>query len=236
MKLGAAATPPGMRLYAVGDVHGADHLLADVHRKIEADLSAAPPSTYRIIHLGDYVDRGPNTAGVVQRLVDLVEADPRVTCLAGNHEDVLLSFLEDPFEVGEAFLRFGGAETMRSYGMVAAGTDLTALRDDFLTRIPPAHLAFWRKLPFSLPLGDYFFCHAGIRPGVPLDRQDNYDLMWIRRDFLDDDRDHGAVIIHGHTPGPAPDVRPNRINIDTKAYASGRLTCLVLEGRDYRFL
>ena len=240
MFLGEARTPPGMRIYAIGDVHGCDELLAQVHGRIAEDLRRRPAGEHRIVHVGDYVDRGPKSSAVIERLLRLREADAGVVCLSGNHEDTLLHFLGDPEDWAATFLGYGGVATMASYGVLAreeydAG-GLMHLRDRFATALPAEHLAFFRGLPLTARIGDFLFCHAGIRPGVPLDRQTPEDLRWIREEFLDDRRDHGVVVVHGHTPADAPEVRRNRINIDTGAFFSGRLTCVVLEGTAYRFL
>lgn len=240
MFLGEARTPPGMRLYAIGDVHGCDDLLAEVHAAIEEELRRRPAETHRIVHVGDYVDRGPKSAAAVARLLRLTEKDARVICLSGNHEDTLIRFLDDPDDWAPTFLGYGGVATMESYGVDAerayGAGGLEQLRDALASAMPAAHQAFLRNLKLSVRLGDYLFCHAGIRPGVPLDRQTPDDLRWIRGEFLDSGRDHGFVVVHGHTPAERPEVRRNRINIDTGAVFTGRLTCVVLEGTEYRFL
>lgn len=241
MFLGEARTPPGVRLYAIGDVHGCDDLLATVHASIEADLLQRPAPDHRIIHLGDYVDRGPATSAVLDRVLRLTATDPEhFIFLGGNHEDLLLMFLDNPEEARATFLRFGGIQTMRSYGVAVDNgqhlADVLDLRDRFAAALPDAHRALMGALPSFVRFGDFFFCHAGVRPGVPLDRQDANDLRWIREPFLSDERDHGAVVVHGHTPADRPEVRPNRINVDTGAVFTGRLTCVVLEGAEFRFL
>jgi serine/threonine protein phosphatase 1 len=242
MLLGEAQTPAGMRLYAIGDVHGCDDLLAAVHRKIAADLAARPVGDHRIIHLGDYVDRGPNSAAVVERLVELTARDERVLCLRGNHEAMLLDFLEDPFEGGQAFLGNSGDKTLASYGVPIEAGGLSSMRDIIgllyttLQVLPVEHRQFIARLPYSFRFGDFFFCHAGVRPGVPLDEQSEHDLLWIREPFHSSNVDFGAVVVHGHTPVKAPEICPNRIDIDTGAVLGGPLTCLALEGAEYRFL
>ncbi len=239
MRLGEARTPEGMRLYAIGDVHGCYRELGEAHAKIAADLAASPAADYRIIHVGDYVDRGPDSAAVIERLASMTAADPRVVCLRGNHDQMLADFLADA-SAGDVFLANGGGETLASYGVVPGRFPFrkspAALRNAFVDRMPKAHRSFIESLPLSVRFGDYFFCHAGIRPGVPLDRQDPEDLIWIRDVFLADDRDNGVVVVHGHTPVSSPEVRANRIDIDTGLVYGGMLTCLVLEGADYRFI
>jgi serine/threonine protein phosphatase 1 len=241
MRLGEARVPEGLRLYAIGDVHGCDDLLAAIHARIAEDLTARPAEDHRIIHVGDYVDRGPATAAVVERLSLLSHADERVLCLRGNHEEMLLAFLADPIEAGPTFLANRGAATLASYGVSGRPgyffeRDIAALADALASRLPAAHRAFLQGLPYFARFGDFFFCHAGIRPGVAIENQDRFDLTWIREGFLDSDADFGVVVVHGHTPAPEPEIMGNRINIDTGAVFSGRLTCVVLEGSRYRFL
>jgi len=223
----------------VGDVHGCDDLLAEVHEETERDLKRQPPTDYRIIHVGDYVDRGPASAAVLDRLVALRATDPRVICLRGNHEDLLLGFLASPQQYGDVWLGNGGDATLASYELdrdAIASLDPAALASEFARRLPAAHADFLRDLVLVTRFGDYVFVHAGIRPTVPLDRQDPHDLTWIRDEFLTSRRDYGVVVVHGHTPAREPEVRPNRINIDTGAVFTGRLTCLVLQDAAYRFL
>jgi diadenosine tetraphosphatase ApaH/serine/threonine PP2A family protein phosphatase len=241
MHLGEAQIPDGLRVYAIGDVHGCDDLLAGVHGGIDRDLTARPVADHRVIHLGDYVDRGPASATVVERLSRLQAADERVLCLRGNHEEMLLEFLADPIEGAANFLGNSGETTLASYGTIldrgmVSPRDLINLAHDFAMRMPAQHRKFLATLPTSFRFGDYFFCHAGIRPGVALDQQDPSDLIWIREEFLASDADFGVVVVHGHTPSREPEIRANRINIDTGAVLWGRLTCLVLEGNSWRFL
>ena len=241
MHLGEARTPDGMRLYAIGDVHGCDGMLADMHQRIGEDLAARSVEDHRIIHIGDYGDRGSDSARVIARLVAMTAADRRVTCLKGNHDQMLLDFLDDPLGAGDVFLANGGDTTVASYGIASGGLPILRSEYDALAaalgeRMPATHRAFLDGLPYAVRFGDYFFCHAGIRPGVPLERQDPNDLIWIREPFLSDRRDHGAVVVHGHTPVARPEVKPNRINIDTGAVYGGPLTCVVLDGVGHRFL
>ncbi len=241
MRLGEARTPEGMRIYAVGDVHGCHSMLAEMHDRIVADVEARPVADHRVIHIGDYGDRGPNSAAVIERLVGLTAGNPRVVCLRGNHDVMLTDFLDDPARAGSIYMANGGAETLRSYGVNVNRfawlmSDYPALARQLKEKMPAAHVTFLKNLPLTARFGDYFFCHAGIRPGVPLDEQDAQDLVWIREEFLLDESDHGVVVIHGHTPAREPDVRSNRINVDTGAVYGGTLTCLALEGSEYRFL
>ncbi len=234
----SARTPPGMRLYAIGDVHGRRDCLSDVLARIDADLSARPAADHRIILLGDYVDRGPDSAGVLEDLIARQTQDKRVVCLRGNHDDAFHLFLEEGrHDVADFWLTWGGVETLASYGVVveedARYLGHAPIRRAALANVPRTHRDFLRKLPLAARYGDYFFCHAGVRPGVPLDQQDPEDLMWVRGVFLDSVEDFGVVVVHGHTPNPfGPEVRPNRIGVDTEAWATGRLTCLVLDGAE----
>jgi serine/threonine protein phosphatase 1 len=232
----SAQTPPGMRLYAIGDVHGRRDCLSDVFARIDADLAARPAGDHRIILLGDYVDRGPDSAGVLEDLIARQAEDKRVICLRGNHDDAFHLFLEEGRnDAADFWLTWGGVETLASYGIMldedARYMGHAPIRRAALAKVPPAHRDFLGKLPLAARYGDYFFCHAGVRPGVPLDRQNQDDLMWVRSVFLDSEEDFGVVVVHGHTPNPyGPEARPNRIGIDTEAWATGRLTCLVLDG------
>lgn len=241
MLLGEARVPEGLRLYAIGDVHGCDDLLAEVHARIAEELETDPPESARIVHLGDYVDRGPDTAAVVERLSRLCEADERVVCLRGNHESMVLDFLAQPLTGSETWLANGGDATLASYGIAVLSGDednlrATRLNQQFTAALPAHHHRFLASLGYSARFGDYFFCHAGIRPGIPLADQDPYDLTWIREGFLESRADFGVVVVHGHTVNTAPVIRPNRIDIDTGAVRYGTLTCLVLEGNTQRFL
>lgn len=240
MKLGEARTPDGMRIYAIGDVHGMDRMLAEAHQKIAVDLTARPVEDYRIVHAGDYIDRGPESAGVIERLAHLQAEDDRVVCLVGNHDAMMLGFLADPVAGGPDWLTNGGGATLRSYGIHPPATtnlyDLADLRDALAAALPPQHRTFLETLKLAAQSGDFYFCHAGVRPGVALDAQSPDDLLWIREPFLSSGDDHGAVVIHGHTPVRAPEVWPNRINIDTGAVFGGPLTVLALEEAAHRFL
>lgn len=233
-----ARAPEGMRIYAVGDVHGRLDLLQSMHAAIRAELAAHPVADWRIVHLGDYVDRGPDSCGVIDFLVDAMRAEPRVLALGGNHDLGFLEFLMAPQPDG-LFAEFGGYDTAMSYGVRLDFRDMLHLMPGHAAlsqAMPQSHLDFLSSLRLSVGFGDYFFCHAGVRPGVPLDRQDENDLIWIRRDFLDYPGRFDKVIVHGHTPVGEPQLLPNRINVDTGAYKSGRLTAVVLEGPEQRFL
>lgn len=221
--------PRGLRLYVIGDVHGLADRLGEVHGWIDADLAARPAPDWRVVHLGDYIDRGPDSAGVIARLVARIR-DRRTYCLRGNHEQYLVDFAGDAGSPGLGdWLRYGGTQTLGSYG-IGGGAAPGELRAAMLAAIPPAQLRFLAGLPHMLRLGGYVFVHAGIRPGVALDAQAPQDLIWIREPFLSSRAEHGAVVVHGHTPAKSVEDHGNRINIDTGAVFGGPLSCLVLEG------
>ena len=243
--LAPAHLPPGVRAYAVGDVHGCDDRLAALHRLIAADARQRPGPDCLLIHLGDYIDRGPQSAAVIARLA--ADPIPGMACvnLAGNHEQMMLAALgrlppllddglaNDP--VGQ-WLGNGGAATLRSWGLSPSAPPAT-----WRAGLPAAHLDFLRSLQLRHQVGPYLFVHAGLRPGVPLAAQDAHDQLWIREPFLHWPTDlqvgvPGLVAVHGHTPNPLPEVRAHRIGIDTGAVAGGPLTCLVLEANTLRFL
>jgi serine/threonine protein phosphatase 1 len=227
--LDAARAPRGVRLYAIGDIHGRHDLLRALHVDIAADLARRPTPSFRILHLGDLVDRGPDSAGVIDAVAAMV-CDGDAGAVLGNHDRYMLDFL-DGAPIGAQWLDCGGADTVRSYGLdpSMAHRSLARLREDLRAAIPTAHLAFLRGMPLSERHGDYLFVHAGIRPGRPLNRQTEDDLTEIREPFLSHDGDLGCVVIHGHTPNEAVVARRNRVGIDTKAYDTGVLSCLVLE-------
>jgi len=233
-----ARGPDGIRLYAIGDVHGRRDLLAEMHARIRAEIIRDHPSDWRIIHLGDYVDRGPDSKGVLDLLLSARLADKRVLLLAGNHDTGFLEFLAHPLPTG-LFALYGGVETARSYGVDLRLDEPVLFRESsraLARAVPPAHVGLLSKLEYSCVFGDFFFCHAGIRPGIPLCEQDRMDLIWIRDAFLDWPHLHPKVIVHGHTPTPEPEVMPNRVNVDTGACRTGRLTALVIDGGDKRLL
>ena len=233
------AAPEGLRLYAVGDVHGrldALELLVAAIREEGAD-GLGPV----LIMLGDYVDRGPASRQVIDRLVAL-EGDGSLETrfIRGNHEDTMLSFLGEP-SLGATWCSFGGVETLLSYGVTAPLMSdppeaWEAARDAFAAAIPPSHVRFLQALEPAVEYGDYFFTHAGVRPGVELDDQDPYDLMWIRDDFLRGSATFSKCIVHGHTPEADAFVSDRRIGVDTGAYATGRLSAIVLEGPGRRLI
>ena len=238
--LADATLPDGLRLYAIGDVHGCLDKLEAVDCAIGADLSARPPQDFRTILIGDYVDRGPDSHGVLAWLRDRGAA-LRIRALRGNHEALMTAFLAEPEGAAHAvWLGNGGESTLASFGLeprgAFGGDDVrsrrrlaaalrAALDDDGLSEVLGG-------LETALPVGGYVFVHAGLRPGLPLEAQDPEDLLWIRDPFLGSSADFGAVVVHGHTPTRHVDLRWNRIGIDTGAVFGGPLTCLVLEGAE----
>lgn len=226
-------------MYAIGDIHGRLDLLTRLHRSIATDAREAGPARNVVIYLGDYIDRGPDSRGVVETLTRQALAGFESRHLRGNHDDWLLRFLEGT-SGGMNWMLNGGDATLESYGVAVdfrhSGGDLEIARQQLHERMPPHHASFFRGLEASHAVGDYFFVHAGIKPGVALEEQEPEDLMWIRGEFLYSRADHGKVVVHGHTPDLDVQMEENRIGIDTAAYATGLLTCLVLEADGRRFL
>jgi len=232
--------PPGRRVYAVGDIHGCLGLLRKLHRLVLEHAETEPFNTRNaIIYLGDYVDRGDDSRGVIELLLNEPLPDFEHIYLKGNHEESLLRFLADRHH-GAQWFGYGGDATLQSYGIRATDAgelaDSEAVQRAFAQNLPPEHLAFFNRLRLSHIEGDYLFVHAGVRPGVALNDQDEGDMLWIRDEFLRSNTDFGKVVVHGHSIANAPTVKHNRIGIDTGAFASGCLTCLVLEGTSRRFL
>lgn len=235
-------TPAATVIYAIGDIHGRLDLLHSIHRRIADDAARRTASRRQVVYLGDYVSRGPDSAGVVDRVREWLPEGFERIALKGNHEDLLLRFLAGEIDTGRHWLDYGGLETMSAYGVAIADrkarddASVIALGEDLAARIPASHLEFFRGLQTRHRSGDYFFVHGGVRPGVPLDEQSDRDCLWIRGTFLDSDADHGAMVVHGHCISEQPEIRRNRIGIDTGAYRSGVLTCLVLDGEARTFL
>jgi len=236
--LGAPAAPPalpeGRRIYAVGDVHGCRDLLEQLVKRIRAHAGSAPSSaTNVLLMLGDYVDRGPDSKGVIDTLLGFDAPGWEKTFLRGNHDQALLDFLGDP-NFYRAWRSYGAPETLLSYGvrppLFDDEAEFVKARDALAANLPQTHLAFLRSLANFHEEGDYFFAHAGVRPGIPLDRQMPEDLLWIRDDFLNSNRSFGKFVVHGHTPTERPVRRSNRLGLDTGAHATGCLTAAVLEG------
>ncbi|MEM9683873.1 MAG: metallophosphoesterase family protein [Pseudomonadota bacterium] len=237
LELSPPRVPAGTLVYAVGDIHGCADLLEKMHAEIIRDAGNAEAERRVVVYLGDYVDRGPDSSGVVDLLLDKPLEGFESYYLMGNHEDFLLEFLDDP-EIGPGWIFNGGAATLESYGVKAdfglgfGLEELVELQEKFVKALPERHLEFYRKLAFTHEEGDYFFVHAGVRPGVPLENQSDEDMLWIREEFLDSLNNHGKVIVHGHTITWEPEFRVNRIGVDTGAFTSGTLTSLVLESHE----
>lgn len=230
------AIPPGQRVYAVGDIHGRADLFAQLIEAIENDdriSNTAAPAQTTIILLGDLIDRGPDSRGVLEMAARWRSKRP-VRILLGNHEEMFLQSLEK-VEVLRHFLRYGGRETVLSFDIdeqTYAEASFEEVQAMLHKHIPAAAVDFIRNFEDSIRIGDYLFVHAGIRPGVTLEGQSPADLRWIREPFLSSQQAHGAVVVHGHTITDDLEVRPNRMGIDTGAYESGRLTALALQGED----
>lgn len=226
------------RVYAIGDIHGRADLLDCMIEAIEGDLTRHPTQAALTVTLGDYVDRGPDSRGVIERLARNPFCTPFIA-LRGNHESVFEEFLRDA-SIADYWRALGGLETLYSYGVDVAplmrGRGHKEAAEALRAALPQRHVEFLGSLRLTHSAGQYFFCHAGVRPGVPLERQREEDLLWIRGEFLDSRADFGKVVVHGHTPRGAPELRPNRINVDTGAFMSGQLTCAVLEDEGVRFL
>ncbi|MCK0195590.1 serine/threonine protein phosphatase [Ancylobacter sp. 6x-1] len=219
------------QIYAIGDIHGRLDLLKIMVKLIAADLDQYGREGALVVTLGDIVDRGPDSREVIELLAGNPFKVPYVA-IAGNHEQMFLDFMGHPRR-GMGWCRQGGIETLRSYTVPTAGImmgrGLSAAAETLEWVMPPHHQQFLRSMRWGVRVPGFFLCHAGVRPGVPLDEQTPEDLFWIREEFLDSKEDFGAMVVHGHTVVPQIDVRSNRINIDTGAYQSGKLSCAVLD-------
>lgn len=232
----APSVPPGQRIYAVGDIHGRLDLLDQMLRMIRLDNDERPPAERcTLIFLGDYIDRGADSRGVIGRLLAGLPDGFECICLKGNHEEMLLQGIAEPATM-YFWMTNGGAETLASYGVATAVRSPADLARSLAGAIPETHLAFLRRLRLSVSFGDYFFVHAGVRPGTALDKQAEEDCLFIREPFLSHRGAFGKIVVHGHTPVREPDIRPNRIGIDTGCFFTGRLTALRLEGESRGFL
>jgi serine/threonine protein phosphatase 1 len=227
------AGPRGYRAYVVGDVHGRLDLLTGLLDKLHAEIDRKPPRRTLLVFLGDLIDRGPQSAEVVERLRTYRRSGVRSMFILGNHEEVLLRILDGDASLIASWLTFGGAECLESYGADPRVVEAKP-KDEALAMvrkaIPAAHVEFLRGFADTCRFGDYLFVHAGIRPGVELASQRQSDLRWIREPFLVDESDHGFVVVHGHSISGKIDEQPNRIGIDTGAFATGILTALAIEG------
>lgn len=224
--------PAGTRIYAIGDIHGRFDLLQMLCERIAVDLNQRPVLHTEFVFLGDYIDRGADSNLVIEYLSCLADEDNTIF-LRGNHEQVLLDFLDDAQVLGN-WRQFGGLETLNSYNVpvhkVEQGFGLNEAQALLKRRLPPSHLAFLENTCFSYQCGDYYFCHAGVNPALRLTQQKSKDLLWIRDEFLNCERPFEKVIVHGHTQVQEPEVTGTRINIDTGAYLTNNLSCVVLEG------
>jgi diadenosine tetraphosphatase ApaH/serine/threonine PP2A family protein phosphatase len=226
--------PAELRIYAIGDIHGRLDLLDELLARISSDIALRPTARPLYVFLGDYIDRGSASRETIDRLIEHGKTHESVF-LKGNHELIAIKCLSDR-GLFDQWLRLGGLETLVSYGVpaetLANGKQIAELQSAFHGALPQAHFRFFRDLKNSFECGDFFFAHAGVKPNVELSRQKENDLLWIRGEFLTSTDDFGKIIVHGHTPTHEIEVAPNRINIDTGAFATGRLSCLVLEGEE----
>ena len=226
--------PAELRIYAIGDIHGRLDLLNELLARIGSDIALRPTVRPLYVFLGDYIDRGSASRETIDRLIEHGKTHESVF-LKGNHELIAIKCLSDR-GLFDQWLRLGGLETLVSYGVpaetLANGKQIAELQSAFHSALPQAHFRFFRDLKNSFECGDFFFAHAGVRPNVELSRQKENDLLWIRGEFLTSKDDFGKIVVHGHTPTREIEVGPNRINIDTGAFATGRLSCLVLEGEE----
>jgi len=238
-RLEQARGPKGQRAYVVGDVHGRLDLLEQLLDSIHEEIAADPPRKVLLVFLGDLIDRGPNSAEVIERLRTYSHERVRPVFLLGNHEEVLLRILDGEAELIAKWRWFGGDETLESYGLksrrIAAMEDQAALKE-IREAIPQEHVTFLKTFADTCRFGDYLFVHAGVRPGVKLVEQQQSDLRWIREPFLRDDSDHGFIVVPGHSISLTVEERPNRIGIDTGAYKSDILTALAIDGDNRWFL
>jgi serine/threonine protein phosphatase 1 len=227
-----ASLPGGIRVYAIGDIHGRLDLLNSLLSLCVADIAQSPVHRPIFVFLGDYVDRGLWSRETIDRLIDHAISYESVF-LKGNHELIAISCLTDRSKI-DHWLRLGGRETLASYGvenqMIGDRTKIAEMQIAFHDALPRSHIKFFRDLRRSFTCGDFYFAHAGVRPGVELAKQKEEDLFWIRGTFLDSADDFGKIIVHGHTPTDKVEIRPNRINLDTGAFATGLLSCLIIEG------
>ena len=236
-----ASAPAGQRLYAIGDIHGRADLLERLLQRIGEDAAQAPAAARKIlVYLGDYVDRGMQSREVIDLLLKGPPPGFEAVYLKGNHEACMLQFLED-WTTGSHWFSIGGDATVMSYGVrpaqgVPSSKRFEQASRDLQERLPAGHLRFLQNLELMHEAGDYLFVHAGVRPGVALDAQDPEDLLWIREEFLNGPNSHGKLVVHGHSPSRQPAVFEHRIGIDTGAFFTNVLTCLVAEGSERRFI
>jgi serine/threonine protein phosphatase 1 len=234
------ALPDDTRIYCIGDIHGRHDLLIQLLSLIRQD-SAGFSGRVIMIYLGDFIDRGPQSREVIEELMRNAQPNIEYVYLRGNHEQTMLDFLHND-TVGLAWLTYGGQATLASYNAVgdkempSQREDFIAIQRQLLKKLPHAHYQFLKNTSFSYSIGSYFFVHAGIDPDCPLSRQKPDDLLWIRGEFTGSTKSFEKIIVHGHTITDEPELLPNRIGIDTGAYASGILTCLVLQADQQRLI
>ena len=232
--------PDGSRVYAVGDIHGRRDLIEKIHDLIAADAAGSDVPRKVVVYLGDYIDRGEESRQVVDFLLDNPLPDFENIYLKGNHEDVLIKFLSGT-SIDPGWIYYGGDNTLCSYDVTVSSPfgnqwSLEQMQAHLKHNLPARHLEFYQTLQISHLEGDYCFVHAGVVPKVPLEKQEEENVLWIRDEFLNSKANHGRIIVHGHTIRSKPEVFPNRIGIDTGAYSSGILTCLVLQKDHQSFL
>ncbi|MBU6253299.1 MAG: metallophosphoesterase [Alphaproteobacteria bacterium] len=233
--------PPGERVYAIGDIHGRLDLFHQLLRRIEADNAARGRADVWLILLGDLINRGPDSRGVIERALKLANSPQSAIFLMGNHEDMLLRVWRGQTSLAYPFLQAGGDATLKSYGYTGTTDQLRDMRERDIVQlvrshVPEEHIRFLRRFGEKCEMGDYLFVHAGVRPGISIAVQSADDMRWIGEEFVHSKLWHGAMIIHAHHISDAPDVRPNRIGIDTGAYCTGTLTAIGLQGAERWFL
>jgi serine/threonine protein phosphatase 1 len=242
LEAGGYAMPEGIRAYAIGDIHGRLDLLEQMMTHIERDVAVnTTQNVIKIVFLGDYIDRGPQSCAVIERLIQIRQHSPHVICLMGNHEEILLNIIHGRSDdkMIDSWLGYGGRETLASYGIssrVLYSDNIDDITQAARTSIPKAHADFLASLDFNIGYGDYFFVHAGIHPARPLTEQRTQDFLWIREPFLGYTEPLEKMIIHGHSISRAVEERVHRIGIDTGAYATGKLTAIILENNTRRFI
>lgn len=230
--------PDNQRIYCIGDIHGRADLLKKIHDKIQIDAELYDGKK-TIVYLGDYVDRGEQSRQVIDILLKNPLENFEAVYLKGNHEQAMMDFIAFP-GAAAAWLSFGGREALNSYGIplahIPSMSEVGTLAKKLDEKLPDQHRAFMINSLYHWRCGSYYFVHAGIRPGVELEDQSIEDQLWIREDFLGSTLSHGAIVVHGHSISTVPELLPNRIGIDTGAFTTGVLTCLVLEADEQRFL
>jgi serine/threonine protein phosphatase 1 len=230
--LAPGRVPRGRRVYAIGDIHGCLAELRLLHAAVATDLMLRPPASAVLVHLGDYIDFGPDSAGVLTLLAEGLQIAGLATVnLMGDHERTALDALSGDGAAATDWLHAGGEATLASWGISA---DMP--RSEWRAKVPDAHLGFMQRLGLEHREGDYVFVHAGLRPDVALDRQADDDRLGIRQSFLASEQDFGVIVVHGHTASSSPTIKPNRIGLDTGAGCGGKLTCAMFEDDAVAFM